>query len=326
MKISTTLFGLEDILKEDVKGKIIYPGRVLFNKGNSRASLIVYDYLTSFKFNNEKEIYNKVKKISFKIKKTFRVDCLRQGKHEFSSQDIRGNIGETINKKVNLNNPETIVYVDIIDNFCIIGLNPENIGKRNYKVRVNNDTLNACVAYSLLRLSKFSKNKTLLDPFCSDGTILIEAGLLGGKKLYGLSQDIKNASINSKIAKVKLNLYKENLNWLDTLFKQNSVDLIISKSVYPSKRRKLEDVDKIIKELFHQASYILKKNGSMLLISPKIELFEKYSKIYKFKMKHELNVLTGNEEYKVLSFKKAIYFCARLASPVLRTPKAQPTR
>ena len=305
MKIGTTLTGLENILKKEVKGKIIYPGRVLFSKGNSRASLIVYDYLTSFKFNNEKEIYDKVKKRKFKVKKTFRVDCSRQGKHKFSSQDIRGNIGELINKKVNLNNPKTIIYVDIIDDFCIIGLNPENVGKRDYKVRVNNDTLNACVAYSLLKLANFSKNKTLLDAFCSDGTILIEAGLLGGKKLYGLTQDIKNASINSKIAKVKLNLYKENLNWLDTLFKKDSVDLIISKPIYPSKRRKLEEVDKIIKELFHQASYILKKNGLMLLISPKIELFEKYSKIYRFKMKHELTVLTGNDEYKVLSFKKS---------------------
>ena len=99
-------------------------------------------------------------------------------------------------------------------------------------------------------------------------------------------------------------MYKENLNLLDTLFKKDSVDLIISKPIYPSKRRKLEEVDKIIKELFHQASYILKKNGLMLLISPKIELLEKYSKIYKFKVKHELNVLTGNDEYKVLSFKK----------------------
>ena len=63
-------------------------------------------------------------------------------------------------------------------------------------------------------------------------------------------------------------------------------------------------MDKIIKELFHQSSYILKKSGLMLLISPKIELLLKYAKVYNFKVKEELKVKIGEQEYKVLSFKK----------------------
>ncbi len=306
MRIAATLIGLENILKKEVKGKIICPGRVLFNKGNLKSSLIIYDYIASFKFKDEKEIYNEVNKINFKINKSFRVDCSRKGDHKFSSQDIRQNIGELIyNKgnKVELKNPGTIVYIDIINNFCIVGLNPKKL-KRDYKVRVSNDSMNACLAYSLLKTAKFNKDKLLLDPFCSDGTLLIEAGLMGGKKLYGLAQDIKNASINSKIAKVKLNLSNKELNWLDTIFKKNSVDLIISKPIYPSKTKNINFVDKIIKELFHQAEYILKKNGLMLLISPKTELLEKYAKEYKFRFKEELNVFIGGINYKVLSFKR----------------------
>ena len=310
MKIAVTLVGLENILKEESQGKIIYPGRVLFSKKiNLKSASLVYEYITSFNFKNEDEIYDKVKKIKFKINKDFRVDCFRTGKHKFSSQDIRENIGEIIyNKKnkVNLDDPKTIIYVDIVNDFCIIGKNPENIGKRDYKVRVSNDSLNACFAYSLLKLAKFNKNKILLDPFCSDGTVLIEAGLLGGKKLYGFSQDIKNASINSRIAKVKLNLYKEDLSWLGTLFKKNSVDLIISKSIYPSKTKSVNFVDKIIKELFHQASYILKNKGLMILTSPRTESIEKYAEEYKFKIKKELEVKIGDINYKVLSLKKAI--------------------
>jgi len=306
MKIACTLPGLENILKKDTKGKVIYPGRVLFNKGNLKSSLIIYDYITSFKFKNEKEIYNEVNKIKFKINKSFRVDCSRHGRHKFNSQDIREKIGEIIYNKgneVNLNDPGTIIYIDIIDDFCIIGLNPEKL-KRDYKIRVSNDSMQPCLAYSLLKIAKFNKNKVLLDPFCSDGTILIEAGLLGGKKFYGFSQDIKNASINSKIAKVKLNLYKEDLSWLDTLFKKNSVDLIISKPIYQSKTKSENFVDKIIKELFYKIEYILKKNGLMLLISPKTELLEKYAKEYKFKVKNEINVKIGDINYIVLSFKK----------------------
>ncbi len=307
MKIGTTLVGLENITKEESKGKIIYPGRILFSiKKNLRSALLIYDYIESFKFKDEEDIYTKVKKIKFSIKKDFKVECNREGKHKFTSQDIKIKVGEIINKKVNLFNPKTVVFLDIINDFCIIGLNPKNTGKRSYKIRINNDTLNSVIAYSLLKLSKCTKNKVLLDPFCSDGTILIEAGLLGGKKLYGFSQDIKNASINSKIAKVKINLYKENLSWFDTLFKKESVDLIISKAPYPSKRKRLEDVEKIIKELFHQASFILNKKGIILLISPKPELLEKYSKIYKFKSKEELVIKKGEEELKVLSFKKVI--------------------
>ena len=309
MKIATTLIGLENILKNETKGKIIYSGRVLFNNGDLRSAILSYNYIKSFYFKDENEIYDGVKKIKFKINKDFRVDCSRIGKHNFTSQDVREKIGEIIyNKgnKVDLNYPGTIVYIDIINDFCIIGKNPKNIGKRDYKIRVSNDTINPCLAYPLLKLARFNKNKILLDPFCSDGTLLIEAGLLGGKKLYGLAQDIKNASINSKIAKVKLNLDNKELNWLDTLFKKNSVDLVISKPIYPSKTKNVNFVDKIIKELFHQASYILKKKGLMLLISPKTELLEKYAKEYKFKIKEELNVLIGNINYKILSFKKVI--------------------
>src|SRR3989344_1188391 len=308
MKIGVTFKGLEEILKQDTKGKTIYPRRVLFSKGKLNSAILNYDYVTSFNFKNEEEIYEKIKNLKIKINKDFRVDCSREGNHNFNSQEIRQNIGEIIyskGNKVNLDNPGTIIYIDIIDNFCIIGLNPEKL-KRNYKVRTSNNSLSASIAYSLLKLSKFNKNKSLLDPFCSDGTILIEAGLIGGKKLYGLCQDTKNASINSKIAKVKINLYQENLSWLDTLFKKSSLDLIISNPIFPSKTKSVDFVEKIIKELFHHANYILKKNGLMILISPKTEILEKYAKIYKFKIKEELNIVIGGINHKVLSFKKYI--------------------
>ncbi|MEK6933045.1 MAG: THUMP domain-containing protein [Nanoarchaeota archaeon] len=308
MKIGVTFNGLEKVLKQDTKGKIIHSGRVLFSKGKLNSATMSYGYITSFNFKNDEEIYEKIKNLKIKVNKDFRVDCSREGNHNFSSQEIRQNIGEIIyNKgnKVNLDSPKTVVYIDIIDNFCIIGLNSKKL-KRDYKVRTSNNSLNASVAYSLLKLSKFNKNKSLLDPFCSDGTILIEAGLMKGKKLYGLCQDTKNASINSKIAKVKINLYQENLSWLDTLFKKDSLDLIISNPIFPSKTKSFNFVEKIIKELFHHSSYILKKNGLILLISPKTDLLKKYAEIYKFKVKEELEIIIGGLDYKVLSFKKYI--------------------
>ncbi len=304
MKIATTLIGLEKILKEECNGKIIIPGRILFSKNKKlKSALMIYDYIAHFRFKSEEEIYNKINEIKLKFKGSFKVDCSREGEHNFNSQEIREKVGEIIyqkGNKVDLSNPENIFYVDIINDYCFFGKNPVNFGKRGYRLRSSKDSLNATAAFALLKIAKFKKNQILLDPFCSDGIILIEAGLLGGKKLYGFGQDIKNASINSKIAKVKINLYKEDLNFLDTLFKKNSVDLIISKPLFPSKTKSVNFVDKIIRELFHQADYILKEKGKMILLTPKTELIEKYSKIYNFNIKEELKVKVGNLEYKIL--------------------------
>ncbi len=308
MKIATTLIGLEIILKEECNGKIIIPGRVLFSKVKKlKSALMIYDYIVNLKFKDEEEIYNKINEIKLKFKGSFRVDCSREGEHIFNSQEIREKIGEIIYKKgnkVDLSNPENIFYVDIINDYCFFGKNPANIGKRSYRLRSSKDSLNATLAFALLKIAKFKKSQILLDTFCSDGIILIEAGLLGGKKLYGFNYDVKNASINSKIAKVKINLYKEDLNFLDTLFKKNSVDLIITKPLFPSKTKSVNFVDKIIRELFHQADYILKEKGKMILLTPKTELIEKYSKSYNFNIKEELKVKIGNLDYKILSLKK----------------------
>ena len=310
MKIATTLIGLENILKQESNGKVICEGRISFNNNKKlRSALLSYDLIKYFKFKDEKDIYKEISKLKFKINGSFRVDCNRQGEHKFSSQDIREGIGEIIyNKgnKVDLSNPKTKFYVDIINNNCFLGKNPINLSKREYRVRSSKDSLNAALAFSLLKISSYNKNKILLDCFCGDGIILIEAGLIGGKKLYGLSQDIKNASINSKVAKVKLNLNDKNLDWLDTLFKKNSVDLIITKPIVVSKTKSINFVDKITKEFFHQSNYILKKNGKIVLLSQKTDLIEKYAKEYKFKIKHELDIKVGDLIYKLLSLKKVI--------------------
>ncbi|MEK6835254.1 MAG: hypothetical protein AABX61_03265, partial [Nanoarchaeota archaeon] len=133
-----------------------------------------------------------------------------------------------------------------------------------------------------------------------DGIILIEAALLGGKKLYGFGNDIKNASINSKVANVKLSLHDKDLNWISTLLKKNSLDLIITKPLFPSKKKSVNFVDKITRELFIQADCVLKKNGKIILLTPKTEIIKKYAKLYKFNIEEILNIIYGKLDYKVL--------------------------
>ena len=306
MRIATTYQGLEEITIKETKGKLITSTKILYNKNKElKSALTSYRLVNKFKFKEELEIYEKLKKIKFKIKTPCKADCLRIGNHKFTSQDIRINAHKILakNYKIDFKQPKIIIFIDILNDYCFIGLNPIRY-KRFYKVRTSRNSLSPIISYSLLKIADIKKNNSLLDPFCNDASILIEAGLLSIKKLYGFTQDIKNASINSKVAKVKINLSTSTVDWLDTLFKKNSIDFIISKPPILSKRADKELVEKQTKELFHQASYILKKK--MILISQKPELLEKYSQQYKFSMKEELEIKVGDTIYKIFSFKKTI--------------------
>lgn len=298
MYLATTLPGLEKITQKETNGKKYIDTKIIYQrKKKLKSALYWYELLKKFKFKNEKEISSKIKNI--KLKEPIKIECIRKGKHKFNSQDIRFNLSKIF--KTDYKKPKDILIIDIKDNYCFIGKNPEDY-KRFYKLRTNRNSLNPIISYSLLKIAGIKKNYSVLDPFCSDGSILIEACLFGCKKLYGFANDIKNASINSKIAKVNINLKTESLDWFDTFFKKDSIDLIISNVPFVSKRSDKEQVTKNIKELFYQTNFILKKN--MVLISQKTDLLEKYAKEFNFQIKKETEIKSGDMIYKVLSFKK----------------------
>ena len=305
--ISTTIQGLEDItikeIKEilKVKAKIVSPSKVKFtteeiDKFNNltRSSLNTYQLIDKLKFKNIEDIENKIKKINIDIKDSFVVRCHRVGNHKFNSLDIERRIGEIIYKKykkrVEFENPETIVYIDILNNYCFIGLNPSTF-KRNYKLRTNFLTLNSSLAYSLVRTVDYKINEALLIPFCSSGEIAIESCLyilktqLNEKpktkeklKIITVGENIKNSVINSKIAGVYnlIRIKRLEMDWLDTEFKKNSIDKII---MYIPKK---DDYS----ELFRQIRHILKKNGRICTLSTNKIKAEGFKTIKKIEIMH----------------------------------------
>ena len=315
--IATTINGIEDIAVQEVKGllktgaKKILPQRILIDKDSNkifkaRSINCVYKLLKRFRFENLNDILKKINKINFSfIKKDFRVRCNRTGNHKFGSLEIEKRVGGTIFKKgfkVNLKSKE-IIYVDIINKNCLVGiLLKDNLCKRDYRVRINNQGLNACLASALLKIVGWKKNEGLLDPFCKDGAVLIEAALLGGKKIYGMDSEfnLRSSKINAKMARAKITFYGEEIDWLDTRFKKNEIDKIITSIPFPSKRRNEKDVEKIYKEFLDQAKYVLKTK--MLVISPKMELFEKCAIDFKIVEKREVNI--KDLHYKILVLKK----------------------
>ena len=314
MYIACTYKGIEDVTKLEIKeilrvnSKKVFDGRIAFNTKDIKKFIkkvrsvnTVYFLLKNFKFKDEEEILNKVGKLDFSfIKEDFVVRCSRIGKHKFNSMDIERSIGEIIFKKgfkVNLKS-ETIVYVDVIDdNFFIGYLIKDRLCKRDYRVNISNDGINACLGYSLLRIGGYKKEDVLVDPFCRDGVILIEAGLMKGKKLFGFdnSNNIRNSKINAKMAKVNVEFSSFNVEWLDTRFKERSVDYIITALPYISKRNSYEVVKNELKNLFYTAKYVLKKK--MLLLCVKDDFIYGYVKEFNFKIVEKRGISVGNLHY-----------------------------
>ena len=107
---------------------------------------------------------------------------------------------------------------------------------------------------------------------------------------------------NAKIAGVdkSINFSRIDLEWLDIKFKKESVDRIAT-SLPSSKNANLE---KIYKEFFYQAEYILKKDGRIALIARMPDLAIKHAEINNFEVIRQKEVWSGEQAMKMLLLKK----------------------
>ena len=297
--IASCLKGLEFIAEKETNGKKIYTGKVLYSKDKKlrscEYSYELYDYFT---FKNLDEIIEKAKKIKFDIKGSFKVECIREGEHEFKAADVEYSIGDLIENKCDLKNPENVIVVDIKDYYCFIGKNLTKY-KRGYRIRTSTDCINEEVAFALLDIAEFKEKDFLFDPRCKDGTLLLEAFELKGKNLFGMDEDVKNASINTRIKKANIKLEQGNFDWIDTKFKPKYFDKIITKLASTSKKKSERLVNELLNEFLKQAQIVLKKKGVIVVLLQKDELFKEALKNYKFKILDEYEILWG-VKYKIL--------------------------
>ena len=285
MKVAVCLKGTEDIVAEDLKGKKLIDGRVVFSKGSNFGGVNkVYSLLDNFKFKELDEIVERISKLKFKFKGSFRVDCNREGEHDFDSCMVEHAVGELIYKKgfkVDLKEPRNRVYVDIIDDNCLVGLlEKDKLCKRDYRVRISNQGLNACLAYCMLRiLGKGS----LIDPFCRDGVIAIEAAKLKLGKIYAWDtneNNLKNTKTNAQLAEVKLTFVN--------LDKVKNVNIATFLPVVTEKSKWKEEE---IKKFFEKV-----KAKKMVLCTLNKDIVKKYVK----NLNSEREVIVGDFRYKLL--------------------------
>ena len=210
MKICiTTSPGLEDISAKEIEslgGKV---REIRFNKGRvflegdvktvvrlnylARTVERVMVFLKFERFEKLDDIYRIVREIDFRFIKpnqSFAIRPSRVGKHDFTSLDVGRVAGQAVidsymeskgvRLKVNLDEPDVIIRVDVINDEVYVGLDTtgEALHKRGYRIYNHPAPLNPVIASALIILSGWECEEILLDPMCGSGTILIESAMM----------------------------------------------------------------------------------------------------------------------------------------------------
>lgn len=344
---SITHIGLENIASEELielncKIKKIEKTVIFFETEDlkkvtylTQSSIKILELISSFDVDDN--LIENIKKCfkNIKINNSFKIKCKRIGEHNFSSTDIEQETAEPILKnnenKVDLKEPETIIYIYIFEKRCYIGIDisKKDLSKREYKIFAHQASLKGTLAYLLLKISKYNKDKILIDPMCGSGTILIEGALKEcnispnhysnifkidmkeGKqqklKLYGYDYLLKNILASRKNAKIAgvndaTNFSKIDISWIDTKHKEKSIDIIVS----DPPRRDSKDFKKLMNSFFKQSKDLLKDNGNIcLIINPScIKTIEEESKRYNFKQEQIYKTASGKENFLIIKFVK----------------------
>ena len=162
----------------------------------------------------------------------------------------------------------------------------KGLSKRDYGRPARDDVsgmLPPKLAQIMINLSGITREEALLDPFCGSGTVIMEAALMGVKKIHG-----------SDLSKKAIEDTQKNINWLKRShelgidlslkeidatkisqeFEENSIDSIVTEP-YLGPQRGVHDIGKtvvLLEELYSKSisefAKILRKNGTIVMVWP----------------------------------------------------------
>ncbi len=351
--------GLESVTQKELKeeSKIIQPGLINMDVKDqktiaefamqTRSALGVFQYIAEGTASSLEDIANIMKEIDFNklVDTSFVVRCERKGNHPFNSNEVERKCGEVIfnqaKVEVDLHNPKYTIAVLVYNErvYVAIDFAGFKLAKRDYRIKVISSSLNPCLAFSLLSLSEWNPEESLLDPFCKTGEIVIEAALFGlnippllhvqekfafqrflpirekniekDKELQiyaydSLHVNIRNAEVNAKLALVQkqVTFSRTEVEWLDTKFKEKSVDKIITAIPTPSRFNNYKDFTKLCRDFFHQVEFIIKKKGTITVMTTKPEEVIKQAELFKLKKQKDCTFKIGENRGYILIFKK----------------------
>ena len=302
--------------------------------------------LDSFKIKKIEDVKRKID-FSFLEGKKFVTKCERIGEHNFNSIDIATTLGEHIFENVkcsvDFKNPEIIIYIYVFNENSYIGIDFSgfDLSKRDYKVYLHPGAMKGTLAYVMLRVGGYDKNKVMLDPFCGSGVIPIEAAYFSSGfpinafrkekfqfikmkiadekflqkfdkkrefkgKIYGFDKELRHVTASKQNAKIGgvekvIKFSRVDVEWIDTKFKEGEVDLIITDPPFPTKWNQSK-IRKTYQEFFYQAEFILDDKGKVVAIDNK-DLKEAAAK-QGFKLVQEIEIQKKNQQLNIGIFKK----------------------
>ncbi len=170
---------------------------------NMRTASRVYILLGSFKATNFDELYDGV--FNLELENYFdKVSKISVFSNIFESKLNSLQAVKSVAKKAICKKLETYygcqiketgfnhsVEISIRHDYVSVYLNTsgEPLHKRGYRTSVGDAPIKENVACCMLYLSVWNKDKTLIDPFCGSGTIVIEAGMIAKNIAPGLNRD-----------------------------------------------------------------------------------------------------------------------------------------
>ncbi len=113
----------------------------------------------------------------------FRVTCERHGEHAFQAKEVEEALGGVLFEgkqfKVDLATPDMTVWCHIVDECYVLGidLSGRDLGKREYRAFHTRRSLRGTIAYAAVRSANHTGKERMVDAFCTDGGIAIEAAL-----------------------------------------------------------------------------------------------------------------------------------------------------
>lgn len=305
--LASTLAGLEDVAAHELHGKVICAQRVSFSKQRKvyRSVHRVVRLLADFSFTDLESIVCQIRALPSFPLGPCRVECERKGDHPFRSPDVERAVGEALLEggfALDLKEPKEIFFVDILHQRCFIGiLVVDHLCKRAYRVRVSNQSIHPCIAYALLCLAGARKSDVILDPFCKDGVIPLEAFLSGITKIHAFDSfryHVKYAAVNAAMVKAKIGFRQYDVSWMTTLFKERSVDCIVT-NLFISKRD--GDIQKTLGEFFQCVAVLVRR--CIALVTNKPELVLRHAFLFSIALRRDIFV--GEMCYSLFILKKS---------------------
>jgi 23S rRNA G2445 N2-methylase RlmL len=247
-------------------------------------------------------------------------------------------------QKVDLEDPDLTICAFIKKDiaYICIDFSGLDLSKRNYRIFTSPKSIKSTIAYAMVRLSGYKEGDIFVDPFCISGIIPIETSLFQNRlpvrffekddllftrfmefdfekvdkkatkdkgNIFAFDSMFKNidaAKKNAKIASLNktINFSRLEINWLDTKFDRESVDCIVTCPPNITRYSNRNEIIKLYKELFHQAEFILKKSGKIVLCTRSPEEIKEEAEEKSFKLEEEREVWQGKEKLCLLKFRK----------------------